>query len=67
VGALGLPLAILHWRPDPVERHRYRHRLVGDSFLWAQPRFKVRTLRLPVDTELLGQAISGAFGRRHIP
>ena len=57
VGALGLPLAIFHRRHDPVERHRHRHRLVGDRLLLAQHRFKVRPLRLPVDTQLFGQTI----------
>jgi hypothetical protein len=67
VGALGWPLALWPRRHAPGACHRPRHGLVGESCLVAQPCCKGRTVRLPVDTARLGQAISGAVGRRQMP
>ena len=61
------PLRVLHRDHHPIERHRHRHRLIGDFTPFAQRRLERLALPLPLPTQRLRQPVQRALRGRHLP
>ena len=61
------PLRVLHRNHHTIERHRHRHRLIGDFTPFAQRRLERLALPLPLPTQRLRQPVQRALRGPHLP